>query len=366
MSPAAATVAVVIPAWNAGRWIAATLDSVLAQSYRPLDIVVVDDGSTDDTAAVVARYAPTVRYLHQRNQGQAAARNHGVSASRGEFIAFLDSDNLWLPDKLAHQVALLHACPGAPLAFCNYVGFGELAGPPGFSRGPVLARLASQPVDARITAPSTDSLRQAQGEQQCFPFALSCELIEQSKGRTAVTTRLLIAEDQVTPLLDDLFCQVPSTWLLRRTAFEQAGGFDPTLRHGGEDWLLAARLALLGPFACDSRILAQRREFPTSHSRNTDALAGLTDALQRLLSGAELPAAIRQQVADRLAVQALNLGLAALRTHECTRARDWLALAWRHGTARPAAQRWKHRLRCLIGGALSYGPVALRRRLLGT
>lgn len=328
MSPAAATVAVVIPAWNAGRWIAATLDSVLAQSYRPLDIVVVDDGSTDDTAAVVARYAPTVRCLRQRNQGQAAARNHGVSASHGEFIAFLDSDDLWLPDKLAHQVALLRACPHAPLAFCNYVGFGELAGPPGFNRGPVLARLASQPVDA--------------------------------------TTRLLIAEDQVTPLLDDLFCQVPSTWLLRRAAFEQVGGFDPTLRHGGEDWLLAARLALLGPFACDSRMLAQRREFPTSHSRNTDALAGLTDALQRLLTDAELPITIRHHVADRLAVQALNLGLEALRTHECARARDWLSLAWRHGEARPAAQRWKHRLRCLVGGALSYGPAALRRRLLGT
>lgn len=91
--------------------IGAAIDSVLAQTYDDLEVIVVDDGSTDDTERVVAAFGDSVRYLRQDNQGRAASRNAAVLAARGEYIAFLDSDDLWLPDRLARQVPVLDARP---------------------------------------------------------------------------------------------------------------------------------------------------------------------------------------------------------------------------------------------------------------
>jgi len=100
------TVSVVIPAYNAERYIGETLESVLAQTYRDFEVVVVDDGSTDGTREIVRGYGEPVRLVEQPNSGPAAARNRGVREARGEFIAFIDADDLWLPEKLALQVPL--------------------------------------------------------------------------------------------------------------------------------------------------------------------------------------------------------------------------------------------------------------------
>jgi glycosyltransferase involved in cell wall biosynthesis len=98
--------------FNCERYITEALDSVFAQTLRPAEIVVVDDGSTDGTAEIVARYPKSgVRYQRQENKGPAAARNRGVEATKGEFIAFLDADDLWLPDKLEKQMARFDARP---------------------------------------------------------------------------------------------------------------------------------------------------------------------------------------------------------------------------------------------------------------
>ncbi len=107
-------VSVIIPAYNASRFIRETLHSALSQTYKEIEIVVVDDGSTDDTAEIVTRFSEAdgrVRLLSQQNQGASAARNHGISASTGEFIAFLDADDLWHPTKLEKQVKLLQESP---------------------------------------------------------------------------------------------------------------------------------------------------------------------------------------------------------------------------------------------------------------
>src|SRR5262249_25220663 len=88
-------VSVVIATYNSSRFIAQAVQSVLEQTYRPVEIVVVDDGSNDDTAEVLACYRDRVRYVYQDNRGPAAARNRGIAEANGELLAFLDADDQW-------------------------------------------------------------------------------------------------------------------------------------------------------------------------------------------------------------------------------------------------------------------------------
>src|SRR5262249_39357728 len=113
-------VTVLIPAYNASSTIERAVDSVLAQTYSDYEIIVVDDGSRDATADIVAsRYGDRVRLLClTRNQGESAAMNHGIDAAEGELIAFLDADDEWLPDKLSKQVDALNRNPDAVMVSC--------------------------------------------------------------------------------------------------------------------------------------------------------------------------------------------------------------------------------------------------------
>jgi glycosyltransferase involved in cell wall biosynthesis len=109
-----ARVSVVIPAWNAGRYLGAAIESVLSQSCPPAEVIVVDDGSTDDTADVASRHPVTL--IRQPNQGAGVARNAGVAATTSPLLAFLDADDLWLPEKQARQLAAMEAT-GADAVF---------------------------------------------------------------------------------------------------------------------------------------------------------------------------------------------------------------------------------------------------------
>jgi len=116
-------VSVVIPAHNSVRYIGPTLDSILAQKHRPIEILVVDDGSTDSTAQTVRGYAPEVRVIEQEQQGHPAARNAGIRAAVGEFLGFLDHDDLWSPDKLELQLASFERDPELDLVFGHIQNF---------------------------------------------------------------------------------------------------------------------------------------------------------------------------------------------------------------------------------------------------
>jgi len=105
-------VSVIIPAYNSEQYLAEALDSVAVQGYAPLEVIVVDDGSTDGTAGVVARF-PSVRYLYQANRGPASARNAGLGLANGELVAFLDADDVWSHAKLEIQERLLSGDPRA-------------------------------------------------------------------------------------------------------------------------------------------------------------------------------------------------------------------------------------------------------------
>jgi len=100
---------VIIPTRNRADFVADAIDSVLAQGDANIEILVVDDGSVDGTAEVVGKYPPPVRYIYRKQAGPSASRNHGIKQAAGDFIGFLDDDDLWSPDKLAVQLPpLLH------------------------------------------------------------------------------------------------------------------------------------------------------------------------------------------------------------------------------------------------------------------
>jgi len=150
-------VSVVIPAHNSERYIVPALDSILSQQHRPIEILVVDDGSTDSTSQIVRRYGPEVRLIEQDQRGHPTARNAGIRAATGAFLGFLDHDDLWSPDKLELQIAAFERNPTLDLVFGHIQNFftpemteeerNRLAVPlhplPGLLQGAMLARRAS-------------------------------------------------------------------------------------------------------------------------------------------------------------------------------------------------------------------------------
>lgn len=207
-SAAAVVVSVVIPAFNSARYLRETVHSALSQTLADLEIIVVDDGSTDNTLEVAKSIRdPRLRILSGANSGPAAARNRGWRATRpSSFVGFLDADDLWDATKLAEQVDFLTRRPDLTAAGCfmRYIS----------SSGRVLGR-TGQTVDA------AELQRIARGE--LFPFP--------------------------TPSL-----------LVRRSALAVTGGFDECFRHAGsEDLEFLSRLARVGPMDCVPRVLGSYR-----------------------------------------------------------------------------------------------------------
>jgi glycosyltransferase involved in cell wall biosynthesis len=194
-------ISVIIPTYNRASCLSRAIDSVLAQSYRTLELIVVDDGSTDDTPAVLARYGNRIRSIRQANGGASKARNAGIAASRGSIVSFLDSDDSWLPTKLEKQVALM-ARVGETSPCCL----------------------------------SNITLAYSNGEQ-----GTSFEL---SLIKPALTEGLWT---NVLPVLATRFILFNQAVAVRRSALERLGGFDENFSYM-EDYDLALRLALLGPW----------------------------------------------------------------------------------------------------------------------
>jgi glycosyltransferase involved in cell wall biosynthesis len=111
MTPPCASVSVIIPTFNRAWCLARAIESVLAQTFTDFELIVVDDGSSDETARLLGEYGDALEVIRQANRGVSAARNAGMAAARGRWIALLDSDDHWLPTKLAHQVDWLSAHP---------------------------------------------------------------------------------------------------------------------------------------------------------------------------------------------------------------------------------------------------------------
>jgi glycosyltransferase involved in cell wall biosynthesis len=142
-------ISVVIPTYNRLAYLREALDSIRVQTRPADEILVVDDGSTDATESVIGAMPPPIRYIRQKNAGPAAARNRGIREATGDWVAFLDSDDLWTPDKLAAQMDFLERNPGIDFLFAHMVNFG----PHGEDAGPEILDPA---VNAYCQAHATD------------------------------------------------------------------------------------------------------------------------------------------------------------------------------------------------------------------
>ena len=116
-------ISVIIPTYNSGVFIGEAIQSVLRQTCTDYEIIVIDDGSTDNTGGIIENNFPQVRYFYTPNQGAAKARNYGIRRAHGEFIAFLDADDLWLPEKLEKQLKVFNADQELMLVFTEHLGF---------------------------------------------------------------------------------------------------------------------------------------------------------------------------------------------------------------------------------------------------
>jgi glycosyltransferase involved in cell wall biosynthesis len=185
----------IIPTFNHARFLGAAIDSALAQTLGAVDVIVVDDGSTDDTPAVLERYAGRVRVLRQPNRGLSAARNAGLAAARGTFVSFLDADDVMAPTKLAAQLAVVERSPAIGWTYCD-----------------VLMETVATGATTRASERFGYAARALDG--WLFPELIHGNFIP-----------------AIAPLV-------------RRTALEAAGGFDERLT-ALEDWDMWLRLSLI-------------------------------------------------------------------------------------------------------------------------
>ena len=218
-TPSEPLVSVVMPAYNVAWCIGRAVDSVLAQDFRPCELIVVNDGSTDGTGALLEGYGAAITVINQENRGMSAARNAGIRRARGTYVAFLDADDWWLAGKLSRQVELMHGRPE--------IGF------------------------------SSTTVR-----------------VEDDDGRLLNLWR---CPNGSTEILATLFAQNAaiaggcSAVMARRDLLDRVGLFDESLR-GFEDPDLWMRLAAVSGYACIDETLAVILRRKQSVSRNLDSM----------------------------------------------------------------------------------------------
>jgi GT2 family glycosyltransferase len=266
--PGGPLVSVVIPTFNRAYCIAATIDSVLAQTHQNLEVLVVDDGSTDGTAELLARRygdEPRVRVLRQANAGVCAARNHGFRASRGELVALLDSDDLWLPFKLEAQLACLSAVPEAGMVWTDMDAITP--------EGNVFARRYLTTMYSAYRWFTRDELF-----DRSFPLSMVAPRLAAEIGDPLVYTGDIFSEMVLGNLVHT------STVLLRRDRLERVGGFDASLEKTGEDYDFHLRTCREGPVAYldAASILYQRGRADQLTAQSGHSLIGAKNFLRTI------------------------------------------------------------------------------------
>jgi glycosyltransferase involved in cell wall biosynthesis len=218
---------VITPTYNCGAFVEQAIDSVLAQTFEDYEIIVLDDGSTDNTREILQRYSsqPKVRYLYQENRGLAAARNAAIRASNGRYLALLDADDLWTPEKLAVQARYLEQHPNVALLCSNSYLFYE------------------------------NDLQNTSKLLQSLP--------ERTLGARELFTMIMTRENPV----------VCPTTVIARWAIDRIGAYDEELsRLGAEDRDMSLRLTSAFEALCTPECLAYYRVRRNSMQRNVEKM----------------------------------------------------------------------------------------------
>ncbi len=294
--PSRPLVSVVMPAYNCARYISAAIESVLAQAYRPLEIIVVDDGSTDGTREAATAY-PEVTYIAQANGGPAKARNAGIRRARGEYVALLDADDLWPAEKLAEQVVFLQAHPDVALLFGSARRFAD----DGWTEAPLFERYG---------------------------------LTKSYFGHDHLVV------DATSKLLQGNF--IPTgTVIARRSTLLEVGLFDERFRLA-EDWDFWLRIALRHPIAYSRKLWKLKRVHASNLSNDTEAMVkAALSVMEKLRAScaAEL-AACGADIRTHLRNAYRNLGYFYLRQRRLSHARRAFRTSLAHGLQARALAYW--------------------------
>ena len=290
------SVSVVIPTYNYARFVGRAIDSALAQTATPAEIIVIDDGSTDETPQVLDRYAGRVTTLRQANSGVSATRNVGISMARGDLVALLDSDDVWRPTKLERQLELLSRHPE-----CGAIGCGvEVVGPEGIPlRFMDFVDAAGSPED-RLRA-----------------FALRQRWVGGSSSGA----------------------------LIPRQVLTQIGGFDETLE-AAEDWDLWLRISVAYPVRNVREPLTQVWDHRSGTFRNARRMAKWQYQVLTNLQGRH------PELLDSMTVRRVRGMIEADAAGECYGAGAWLESA---GHSARSLVAWPFGLptgRLLVGAAV--------------
>lgn len=294
-------ISVVIPCRNMGKYVGAAIESVLAQTVAVQEILVIDDGSNDDTSEVLRRYSASIKALRGPGKGSAVARNLGILESQGDHIAFLDADDLWMPNKIERQIAALDVDHG--FVFSDFYREDDPQAP----GAPMLA------------------------------------------GYSAVAEGWVFSN-----LLRENFVSTP-TALVRKQVLANAGIFKPALI-GGQDFDLWLRIAKQTQFAWVREPLV----FMRKHAGNISSSAPYPYYHARVWEeilrehGPREPDDVAY-IKQRYATSLYNAGRHAIRQMDEAMARKHLRLAWRHGHRAPSTALWL---------AVAHLPAGVRNSML--
>lgn len=283
-------VSVIIPTFNCERYIATTIESILNQSLRDLEIIVVDDGSTDRTSEIAAAFGPPVRLVSQSNSGVCVARNHGIREATGQYLCLMDHDDYWFPDKLERQVSVMQSHPEAGVVYAQFILW--------------------QPDAAGVfPAPASFNL-------EAYPGGIDDDFSGWIYHQFLLDCWMLT-----------------STAMFRREVFDKCGNFNEALPYS-EDWDLWLRISREYPFIKLNRPSTLYRQHPQQGNRVVRDVDYRTALLTKAVrqwgycsrdGRCVAPGRFRKQLAEYHAVYAYrHLRAGNVRTGLCALSKAWL------------------------------------------
>ena len=298
-------VSVIMPTYNRAEFIGAAIDSVLGQTYPDLELIVVDDGSTDDTAAIVAaRQDARLRYIQQANAGETAARNTGIAHATGALIGFLDSDDVMLPHNLETLAGTLDARPDVDVAYGWFYFMHADGTPIRFVHGEITGEIPAQ----RDVVWPQDNVKMS---GTCMQGKIFEQVLLDREGTLAIGAAVV-----------------------RRACIDKIGGFDPARKHQGH-WDFYLRLAHAGcVYACTRQaVLLVRQHSGGAHKQLENMFAARLKILDGVFTESQ-PAGLREKAYRNTNVYYANI---FLNNHRPDRAVECINEAVRYGGPLDAA-----------------------------